>query len=66
MVRLLSTFGFFAGIGLLALAILNPPSLGPLEAREQIVADTGCRTVQVALDEGYGVTAMEPRQVCGR
>jgi len=64
MVRLLSTLGFFAGFGLLGLALLNPPSMGSLQAREQSAMD--CRMTDVPVDEGYGVTATETRLVCSR
>ena len=67
MIKVLSTFGFFAGIGLLAIALVNPASLGSLQAREQNDQPAAnCRIAQVAVDEGYGITAMEARQVCGR
>ncbi len=63
MTKLLSTFGFFAGVALLALAFLNPPSVGPSQARED--SASACRTVEVPLDEGYGITKVESREVCG-
>ena len=63
MTKLLSTFGFFAGVALLALALLNPPSIGASQAREE--TSTACRTVQVPLDEGYGISQVESREICG-
>ena len=62
MIRMLSTLGFFAGIALLLLAFFNPQTVGSLAAREDA---TGCRTVQVPLDEGYGISRVESREVCG-
>ncbi len=62
MIRMLSTLGFFAGIALLLLAFFNPQTVGSLAARED---SAGCRTVQVPLDEGYGVSRVESREVCG-
>jgi hypothetical protein len=63
MAKLLSTFGFFIGLGLLAVAFLNPPSVGALQAREEIAL--ACRTVDVPVDEGYGITEVVSQQVCG-
>jgi hypothetical protein len=62
MIRMLSAFGFFAGIALLLLAFFNPQTVGSLAASED---SSGCRTVQVPLDEGYGISRVESREVCG-
>ena len=64
MTKLLSTLGFLGGIALMATLYLNVPSAGPVEAREDNAG--ACRMVEVALDEGYGITRTEMRRVCGR
>jgi hypothetical protein len=63
MTKVLSTFGFCAGICLLTLAFLNPPAVGSLQAREKMAST--CRMVEVPVDEGYGITQTETREVCG-
>ncbi len=63
MIKLLSTIGALAGIAFLAFAFLDPPSMGASQARE---GAAGCRNVDVRLDEGYGVSQIETRVVCGR
>ena len=64
MSKLLSAFGFFVGLGLLTFAYFNPTLVGAPEAREQSVAN--CRIVEAPIDEGYGLTRYETRQVCSR
>lgn len=61
--KLLSTFGFLAGIAILAAAFLNPPSVGSLQAAED---SAGCRSMEVPVDEGYGISSVEVRRICGR
>ncbi len=63
MVKVLSTFGFLAGIGLLALAFLNAPSMRLSQAQEGV---SGCRKIDVPTDEGYGISRLETRLICGR
>ncbi|MDB5534684.1 MAG: hypothetical protein JWO28_2999 [Hyphomicrobiales bacterium] len=46
-----------AGIALAALT----PRTGEVEARE---GQTRCQQIQVSVDEGYGISAVETRQVC--
>ena len=59
----------FVLFGLVALAIImaalfaTVPPAGPLAARER-TAQHPCRTEQVSLDEGYGVTRIAERRVC--
>ena len=62
MTKFLSVFGFFGGVALLGALYLNAPVAGPVEAREE--GKISCRMVEVALDEGYGVTRTELRNVC--
>ena len=63
MTKFLSVLGFVGGIALLGTLYLNAPSAGPVEARE--TTEPTCRLVEVALDEGYGVTRTELRRICG-
>ena len=62
MTKLLSTLGFF-GCALMLVVYLNAPAAGPVEAREE-VSPSACRTVEVAIDEGYGISQTESRTVC--
>ncbi len=48
----------------MAALYLNAPSAGPVEARED--AADGCRMMEVAVDEGYGVTLTTLRPVCAK
>ena len=58
--------GFFALIatsltlGVLLLATTAPS--GRVQASEETA---NCRTIQVPVDNGYGVSAMQTRRVCG-
>ena len=63
MKTLFSMLGLAGTAALMAALYLNAPSLGPVEAREQT---GGCRMVEVAVDEGYGVTLTMLRQVCAK
>jgi hypothetical protein len=60
MTKVLSTLGFF-GCVLMLVIYLNAPSASSVEAREDGVS---CHTVEVAIDEGYGVSQTETRKVC--
>ena len=62
MTKFVSALSFFAGLMIIGLAYFNAPGAGPVAARE----GASCRTVEVALDEGYGLSRTELRQVCGR
>ena len=62
MKTLVSTLGLVGAAALMAALLLNPPSSGPLEAREDPKAD--CRMMAVDVDEGYGVTLKALRPVC--
>jgi hypothetical protein len=58
---------FAACMGAFALALaffLLTPVNGPVEAREDAAAAT-CRTMEVALDEGYSVSRVVTQRVCG-
>lgn len=56
-VTLLLSLTFAGGLGLMAL--LSSPS------RTEALASGDCRLVEVRVDEGYGVSGMALRQVCG-
>ena len=64
MTKLLSTLGFF-GCALMLVVYLNAPAAGPVEAREEAPA-AACQTVEVAIDEGYGISQTEKRTICSR
>lgn len=55
--------GLAGTAALMAALYLNAPSFGSVEAREQ---PGGCRMVEVAVDEGYGVTLTMLRNVCAK
>jgi hypothetical protein len=61
MAKLVSTLTFCAGLLILTLVYFNAPGASPVEAAE---GGAICRAVEVALDEGYGVTRTELREVC--
>ena len=60
MTKFVSALGFCLGLVLLAAAYFNAPVASPVEARES----AGCRVIEVALDEGYGVSRTQLRRVC--
>ena len=64
MKTLFSMLGLAGTAALMAALYLNAPSAGPVEAREDQAS--GCRMVEVAVDEGYGVTLTMLRQVCAK
>jgi len=55
--------GLICTAALMAALYLNAPSAGRVEAREP--AD-GCRMMEVAVDEGYGVTLTTLRPICSK
>ena len=55
--------GLVASATLMAALYLNAPSAGPVEARETA---KNCRMMEVAVDEGYGVTLTTLRPVCDK
>ena len=61
MKTLFSMLGLLGTAALVAALYLNAPSAGPVAAQ-----DSGCRMVEVAVDEGYGVTLTMLRQVCAK
>lgn len=60
MTKIASALGFCLGLVLLVAVYFNAPGAGPVEARE----GASCRMIEVALDEGYGVSRTELRRVC--
>jgi hypothetical protein len=61
MMKLLSTLGFF-GFVLIGAFYLNAPGAAPVSAQEE---SSACRLVEVAIDEGYGISQTETRSICG-
>jgi hypothetical protein len=41
---------------------LNAPGAAPVSAQEE---SSACRLVEVAIDEGYGISQTETRSICG-
>ena len=64
MKTLVSILGLAGTAALMAALYLNAPSAGPVEARDE--AADGCRRMEVAVDEGYGVTLTTLRPVCAK
>ena len=64
MKTLVSTLGLVGAVALMAALYLNAPSFGPVEAREDRAS--GCPMMEVAVDEGYGVTLTMLRPVCAK
>ena len=54
--------GIAGTAALMAALYLNAPSFGPVEAREDKAQ--GCPMMEVAVDEGYGVTLTTLRPIC--
>jgi hypothetical protein len=65
MTKFLSTLGFF-GCALMMGVYLNAPAAGPVEAREDMPAAAACHAVEVAIDQGYGISQTEIRTVCDK
>lgn len=63
MKTLVSMLGLVATAALIAALYLNAPSAGSVEARETA---NSCRMMEVAVDEGYGVTLTTLRPVCAK
>ena len=61
MKTIVSMLGLAGTAMFVAALYLNAPSAGPLAAQ-----DSGCRMVEVAVDEGYGVTLTMTREVCSK
>ena len=64
MKTLFSMLGLAGTAALMVALYLNAPSPGPLEAHEG--KSEGCRMVEVAVDEGYGVTLTMLRPICAK
>jgi hypothetical protein len=63
MIKLISVLTFTLVLSAAALAFLGLPGTDA-EAAHKAVA-VNCPLQEVALDEGYGITRMEMRPVCG-
>ncbi len=64
MKTLFSMLGLVGAAALMAALYLNAPSFGPVEAREDKAV--GCPMMEVAVDEGYGVTLTMLRPICAK
>jgi hypothetical protein len=64
MTKTISVFGVLAGLVLLAALYFNAPGAGRVEAREDASPAPDCTTVEVPLDEGYGVSRTLTRSAC--
>jgi hypothetical protein len=66
MARVVSLLGLFIGCALVAIALVGSPPSGDVEAREggPGIRSHNCRMVEILLDEGYGVSRKEQREVC--
>ena len=64
MKTLISMLGLASSAALMAALYLNAPSAGAVEARDG--AADGCRMMEVAVDEGYGVTLTMLRPICAK
>lgn len=62
--KTLVLFGLVVVIIIGAAIVATMPSSGTVEAHEQTMKKPPCRTEQVALDEGYGVSRFVERRVC--
>jgi hypothetical protein len=61
MVRLMTFSGLVAAMALAAVLLAASSQSGKVQAAE----DNGnCRTIQVAVDDGYGVSGTVSRKVC--
>jgi hypothetical protein len=56
--------GFVLGITLIGLALMSVPGIVGVRASEETTAS--CPMAEVSLDQGYGVSGVELRRVCGR
>lgn len=56
-------FGLVLSVLILTAVFATKPQAGRLEARERTVQAV-CRTEQVALDQGYGVSRVVERRIC--
>lgn len=64
MIKTISFLAVASGIAMGAIALAGPQS-GAVEAREESMA-VDCARKQVQLDEGYGVSRTEWRNVCSQ
>ncbi|MDB5508405.1 MAG: hypothetical protein JWL93_874 [Hyphomicrobiales bacterium] len=64
MIRTISFLGAATALAMGAFAIAGPQG-GSVEAREESHAGS-CVRQEVALDEGYGVSRIEIREICSR
>ena len=57
-------FAFAACALVIAAVVATMPSAGRLEAHERVTR-LPCHTEEVSLDQGYGVSRVAERRVCG-
>jgi hypothetical protein len=63
MTRLLSAFVFLASAAVGGWLLIATPSANPIDVKTASAGE--CRTIEVALDEGYSVSRVETRTICG-
>jgi len=63
MTRLVSAFIFLASAAVGAWLLTATPSANPIDVQTASAGE--CRTIEVALDEGYSVSRVETRTICG-
>lgn len=73
MAKIVFGLGFVIGLAILAIAITAEPPSSGVEAHESIRAElihaaantaTQCKTREVALDQGYGVSRTVVQRIC--
>ena len=62
MIKHIKTIGLGAGLLILGFIYFNAPGAGTVAAHEGVSI---CEIKEIALDEGYGVSRVEVRKVCG-
>jgi hypothetical protein len=66
MARVVSLLGLFIGCAFVAIAMAGSVPSGDVEAREGSpeIRNPNCHIEEILLDEGYGVSRKEQREVC--
>jgi hypothetical protein len=66
MIKMVSIGGVLLGFTVMFAVFMIRPDPASVEAQVGTASRKACVTRDVALDEGYGVTRMETRLVCGK
>lgn len=61
MIRLMTFSGLLAAVAFVAVILATTSPSGSVQAREE---GSNCRTVQMAADQGYGVSQTITRHLC--